>query len=79
MKTLKPLGEAKTDKDPDAIIYDPASKRVFTFNGDASTATAIDAATGKAAGNVALGGGPEFAASDGKGHIFVNLEDKSRW
>lgn len=78
MKTLKPLGEAKTDKDPDAIIYDPASKRVFTFNGDDSSATAIDAATGKAVGNVALGGGPEFAASDGKGHIFVNLEDKSQ-
>jgi DNA-binding beta-propeller fold protein YncE len=78
MKTLKILGEAKTDKDPDAIIYDPASKRVFTFNGDASSATAIDAATGKTVGTVALGGGPEFAASDGKGHVFVNLEDKSQ-
>ena len=50
MKTLKTLGEAKTDKDPDAIIYDAGSKRVFTFNGDAATATAIDAATGKAVG-----------------------------
>jgi DNA-binding beta-propeller fold protein YncE len=78
MKALQPLGEAKTDKDPDAIIYDPASKRVFTFNGDASSATAIDAATGKAVGAVALGGGPEFAASDGKGHVFVNLVDKSQ-
>ena len=77
IKTLKTLGEAKTDKDPDAIIYDAGSKRVFTFNGDAATATAIDAVTGKAAGSVALGGGPEFAAADGKGHIFVNLEDKS--
>lgn len=78
MKTLKALGEAKTDKDPDAIIYDPSSKRVFTFNGDASSATAIDAATGKTVGAVALGGGPEFAAADGKGHVFVNLEDKSQ-
>jgi DNA-binding beta-propeller fold protein YncE len=78
MKTLKLLGEAKTDKDPDAIIYDSASKRVFTFNGDASSATAIDAATGKPVGTVALGGQPEFAASDGKGHVFVNLEDKSQ-
>jgi DNA-binding beta-propeller fold protein YncE len=77
MKTLKTLGEVKTDKDPDAIIYDPASKRVFTFNGDASSSTAIDAATGKVVGTVALGGGPEFAAADGKGHVFVNLEDKS--
>jgi DNA-binding beta-propeller fold protein YncE len=78
MKTLKALGEATTDKNPDAIIYDPASKRVFTFNGGASSATAIDAATGKTVGTVALGGGPEFAASDGKGHVFVNLEDKSQ-
>jgi len=78
MTTLKKLGEAKTEKDPDAVIYDPFSKRVFTFNGDASSSTAIDAATGNVAGTVALGGGPEFAASDGKGKIFVNLEDKSQ-
>ena len=51
---------------------------MFTFNGGADSATAIDAATGKAVGTVALGGGPEFAASDGKGHVFVNLEDKSQ-
>lgn len=78
LKTLKALGDAKTDEDADAIIYDPASKRVFTFNGDASSATAIDAATGKTVGTVALGGKPEFAATDGKGHVFVNLEDKSQ-
>ena len=78
MKTLEKLGEASTEKDPDAIIYDLASKRVFTFNGDASSATAIDAATSKTVGNFALGGGPEYAASDGKGHAFVNLEDKSQ-
>ena len=77
MTTLKVSGEAKTDKDPDAIVYDPSSKRIFTFNGDAASATAIDAATGKSVGTVALGGGPEYAASDGKGHMFVNLEDKS--
>ncbi len=78
MKTLQALAEAATEKNPDAIIYDPASKRVFTFNGGADSATAIDAATGKAVGTVALGGGPEFAASDGKGHVFANLEDKSQ-
>ena len=60
------------------MIYDPFSKRVFTFNGDASSSTAVDAANGNVAGTVALGGGPEFAASDGKGKIFVNLEDKSQ-
>jgi DNA-binding beta-propeller fold protein YncE len=78
MTTLLKLGEAKTDKDPDAILYDPSSKRIFTFNGDANSATAIDAVSHKVAGTVALGGGPEFAAADGKGHVFVNLEDKSQ-
>ena len=77
MNTLKVLGDVKTDQDTDGVIYDPFSKRVFTFNGDAKTATAIDAKSGTVAGSVALGGGPEFGATDNKGHIFVNLEDKS--
>ncbi len=77
LTSLATLGTIKTDKDTDGAIYDPFSKRVFTFNGDANTATAIDAATAKAVGTFALGGGPEFAASDRKGNIFVNLEDKS--
>lgn len=77
MTTLTVLGRVKTDKDTDGVIYDPFSKRVFTFNGDANTATAIDAKSGAVAGSVALGGGPEFGAADAKGHIFVNLEDKS--
>jgi hypothetical protein len=78
MTTYKTLGQAKTDKDADAVIYDAFSKRVFTFNGDAGTSTVIEAADGKVAGTVTLGGGPEFAATDGKGKIFVNLEDKSQ-
>jgi DNA-binding beta-propeller fold protein YncE len=77
LTSLKVLGTAKTDKDSDAIIYDPFSKRVFTFNGDANTASAIDAASGKVVSTFALGGGAEFGASDGKGKVFVNLEDKS--
>ncbi len=77
LKTLKSLGEVKTGKNPDAIIYDPASKRVLAFNGRGVSATAIDAAEGKAVGTVELGGQPEFAAADGAGHVFVNLEDKS--
>ena len=77
LASLKPTGDAKTDKDPDAVIYDPFSKRVFIFNGDANSSSVIDASSGKVAGTVALGGGPEFAASDAKGKIFVNLEDKS--
>ena len=77
LTSLAISGTIKTDKDTDAVIYDPFSKRVFTFNGDANTATAIDAASAKAIGTIPLGGGPEFGASDKKGNIFVNLEDKS--
>ncbi len=77
LKTLKVLGEAKTGQNPDAIIYDPASRRIFTFNGRSGDSTAIDAASGAVAGTIALGGRPEFAAADGKGHVYANLEDKS--
>jgi hypothetical protein len=77
LTSLKVLAHANTDKDPDGVIYDPFTKRVFSFNGDPNSSTAIDAASGKPVGTLALGGGPEFAASDGKGNIFVNLEDKS--
>src|SRR5215471_20850817 len=59
LKTLKPIGNAKTDKNPDAIVYDPMSKRVFTFNGGGKNATAINAADGTVAGTLALGGKPE--------------------
>jgi len=62
---------------PDAIIYDDASKRVFTFNGRSSNATAIDAATDSVVGTVQLDGKPEFAQADGEGNIYVNIEDKS--
>jgi DNA-binding beta-propeller fold protein YncE len=77
LKTLKKLGEAKTEAGPDAILYEPVSKRVFTFNGRANSSTAIDAANGNVAGSIPLGGRPEFAVADGKGHIYNNLEDKS--
>jgi DNA-binding beta-propeller fold protein YncE len=77
-RTLKVLDEVKVTGDkPDAIAYDPVSKRVFTFNGGSGNATAIDPATNKVAGIVALSGKPEFAVSDGKGTMFVNIEDKS--
>ena len=77
LKDLHKIGEAKTSENPDAIAYDPVSKRVFTFNGRGHDATAIDAASGAVAGSLPLGGKPEFAVSDGKGRIYVNIEDKS--
>src|SRR5580704_16049407 len=78
LKTLKPIAEVSTGQKPDAIIYDPATSRVFAFNGGSDSATAIDAASGKVAGTVELGGGPEYAAADGKGYVFDNLEDESQ-
>ncbi|MGB8583124.1 MAG: YncE family protein [Candidatus Sulfotelmatobacter sp.] len=76
LKTLKPIADVPTGQKPDAIIFDPATSRVFAFNGGGNSATAIDAATGKVAGTVDLGGGPEFAAADGDGFIYDNLEDE---
>jgi len=77
LKTLKPIADGPTGRKPDAIIYDPATLRVFAFNGGSNSATVIDAASGKVAGTVDLGGGPEFAAADGAGFVFNNLEDES--
>lgn len=76
LKTLKRIAEVPAGEKPDAIIYDPATSRVFAFNGGSNSATAIDAATGKVAGTIDLGGGPEFAAADGNGYVYDNLEDE---
>ena len=77
LKTLKPLGQAKADKDADSVVYDPASKRVFVMNGDPNSCTVIDAKTGTVVRTLELGGGPEFAVADGKGTVYVNIEDKN--
>lgn len=77
IKNLGLISKVKVGDNPDAILYDPASKRVFTFNGRSHDSSAIDAASGKVLGTIPLDGKPEFAASDAKGEIFVNIEDKS--
>jgi len=78
LKTHKIIEEVPSSgQNPDAIMYDAFSGRVFTFNGRTANATAIDAATDKVVGTVDIGGKPEFAVTDGKGTIFVNNEDKS--
>jgi len=77
LKTLKTIGTAKTDANPDAIAYDSVSKRVFAFNGRGKNATVINATDGAVVGTIPLGGKPEFAVADGKGNIFVNNEDTS--
>jgi YVTN family beta-propeller protein len=75
LKTLQVTGTITTGQNPDAIQYDAFSRRVFTFNGRSKDSTVIDADSGKVVGTVPLGGKPEFAASDGKGKIYVNIED----
>ncbi len=78
LKTLKPISEIKIKGlDPDPIVYEPTTKRVFTFNAKSKDATAIDATNGQVVGTVALGGAPEEAQADGKGNIFVNIDDTS--
>jgi DNA-binding beta-propeller fold protein YncE len=77
IKTLATSSKVKVGDNPDAILYDPATKRVFTFNGRSQDSTAIDGASGKVLGTIKLDGKPEFAASDAKGEIFVNIEDKN--
>jgi mono/diheme cytochrome c family protein len=81
LKSLAVLSDIKLPDavGPDGYVYDPASKRVFTFNGRSTNATAVDAKTGEAVtGSVPLGGKPEAAQADGAGHIFVNIEDKDQ-
>jgi DNA-binding beta-propeller fold protein YncE len=76
LKTLAVAGRTPAALDADAILYDPATQRVFTFNGDANSSTALDATSGKRIGTIDLGTGPEFAVSAGDGTLYVNLEEK---
>lgn len=79
IKTLKTVTviQLADAKGPDAIMYDPYSDRIFSFNGESNNSSVIDPKTLKQVGTIALGGGPEFAVPDGKGKIYNNLEDKN--
>ncbi len=77
LKTLAVQKKIKVGTRPDAIVYDPFSKRVFTFNARSHDTTAVDASKEEVAGKIDLGGKPEFAASDEKGTMWVNIEDTS--
>jgi DNA-binding beta-propeller fold protein YncE len=76
-KTLAPVGDVKTDANPDAILFDPASQQVFAFNHTGKSATLFDPTTLKVNATLELGGAVEFGRADGKGTVWVNLEDKS--
>src|SRR5215470_19126962 len=78
LKTLARLKEIKaTGENPDAIIYDSATHRVFSFNGRGRNATVVDVKTDEVIATILLDAKPEFAVSDGKGRVYVNLEDKN--
>jgi DNA-binding beta-propeller fold protein YncE len=77
LKTFKVLGRIPAAEDADAIIYDSASNRVFTLNGDAHSSTVIDARAGTLITNIPLGGKPEYGASAGDGKVYANLTDTS--
>ena len=77
LATLKPLAKMHAAEDADAIIYDPASNRVFSFNGDAHSSTVVDPDGGKVVTNIPLGGKPEYGVSAGDGKVYVNLTDEA--
>jgi len=77
LKSLKKTGEAKTGTNPDAILYDPPSHFVLTFNGRSNDVTVIDPAKAAVVATIPLAGRPEFAVTDLRGHIFVNIEDRN--
>jgi outer membrane protein assembly factor BamB len=78
LKTLKVTKKVKAGQNPDAILYDPFSQKVFAFNHKSGDVTIVDpAALDKDPVTVAVGGTLEYGASDGAGHVYVNVEDKS--
>ena len=76
--TLKVVANIPAEKNPDAILFDPATKRVFAFNGRSQSATAIDTGNNSVLKTIPLPGKPEFAQSDAAGNVYVNIEDKNQ-
>jgi DNA-binding beta-propeller fold protein YncE len=77
LDTLRPIDSIPVGAHPDAIVYDPQVHEVVALNGEDNSASVIDAAKNKVIGTIALPGAPEFARSDGAGHVYVNIEDKN--
>ena len=77
LKTLKVSEKIKTGEGPDAVVYDPASGHVFIMDGHGKAASVIDPRTRKVVATIALSGKPEAPVSDGKGRVYVNIEDKN--
>lgn len=77
MATNKVLTQIATGQNPDAIMYEPFSKKIITCNGRSNNLSIIDPMQNKTIDSVAVGGKPETAVSDGAGKLFVNIEDKN--
>jgi YVTN family beta-propeller protein len=77
LKSHSILNKVPTGENPDAILHDAFSKRIFVFNGGSHDVTVIEAASAAVAGTIPVSGRPEFAVSDGKGNIYVNIENRS--
>ena len=77
LTTHKPLGQIATGQNPDAILYEPFSKRIITCNGRSNDLTIIDPETEKTVATITVGGKPETAVSNKKGKLYVNIEDKN--
>ena len=77
LKTYKPLSRIPAAEDADAIVFDPASNRVFTLNGDAHSSTVIEPKAGTVITNIQLGGKPEYGASAGDGKVYANITDNN--
>lgn len=75
LKTHAVVASIATGENPDAVLYEPKSKRVLSFNGRGKNVTVIDAGNNSVVATIAVGGKPEFAQDDGRGRIFVNIED----
>ena len=76
-KTLEKIKTIPVEGRPDGILFEPETERVFVFSHNAPNATVIDVKDGSIVGTIDLGGAPEQAASDGQGHLYVDIEDKN--
>jgi DNA-binding beta-propeller fold protein YncE len=76
-QTLKLIKTIDVQGNPDGILFDPFNERVYILSHSAPNVTVVDAKDGSVAGTIDLGGAPEQAASDRKGHIYIDVEDKN--
>jgi DNA-binding beta-propeller fold protein YncE len=77
LKTFASISDVPTGTGPDGILFEPVTRRIFSFNHRGASLTVIDAVAGKPIANIDLGGQPEFPVTDGKGMVWDIIEDKS--